>query len=628
MDRGNLRFVLLLSVYGLLSWAFSLRKFPSGVISKSRKVTVTSTLTTDIDIESSSIRKGSLTFYQEIRTVGKPPLLYLPGLDGQGVYSTESLKNLTKYFDVWRLSIDSNDRSRFIDIAIECRNFLKTFKEAPVLIGESFGGLLACYVSVISVKKPTQLVIVNPATSFDRTSWSSIGPLIANTGAAFPIVGAATLLVTAVEMEQFQRIGQPIMDRINSTETALLELNNMFALSKLITEKLPPETLNWRLSKWLGTGASLMSTKYSAITSPTLVIVGQNDRLLPSQSEGRRLQKRINSTTVEVLEFQDTGHAILDGSIDLASVLFNSRTFQPPQAPSVEVPYPSDEAITTLQNQVGPFIKSFSPVFLSRESGTPGQPSRVVRGIGAVPTGQAGRPVLLVGNHQLYGLDLSMLILEFLKERHTLVRGLAHPVIMGGSSNTGSLRVVLDRSGQVASPRFSAIPGVQFTNSGSSTNSNSGSNNNGPPQFVNRDEQGMREIFTRFGAVEVTPGNYYELLRRNETILLFPGGAKEAYHRKDEKNTLLWPEKTDFIRMAAAFDAIVVPFAAVGMADSVEMILDRDDLLQLPFVGKRVLEASQKVPQARPGGDDQFIAPITVPKLPSRNYFIFEEVRK
>jgi hypothetical protein len=182
-----------------------------------------------------------------------------------------------------------------------------------------------------------------------------------------------------------------------------------------------------------------------------------------------------------------------------------------------------------------------------------------------------------------------------------------------GRTNTGSLRVVMDRNGQPTT---------------TSNNNNNGVNSglNTEPQFVSSDVQGIREIFSRFGAVEVTPGNYYELLRRNETILLFPGGAKEAYHRKGEQNSLLWPDKTDFIRMAATFDALVVPFAAVGMSDSVEMVLDRDDLLQIPYFGKRVLAASQLIPQARPGGDDQFIAPIIVPKLPSRNYFIFEEV--
>jgi len=66
-----------------------------------------------------------------------------------------------------------------------------------------------------------------------------------------------------------------------------------------------------------------------------------------------------------------------------------------------------------------------------------------------------------------------------------------------------------------------------------------------------------------------------QLLRRNETVLLFPGGVKEAYHKKGENYKIFWPEnKVDFVRMAGLFDAIIVPFAAIGMADSFDIVLD------------------------------------------------------
>ena len=65
----------------------------------------------------------------------------------------------------------------------------------------------------------------------------------------------------------------------------------------------------------------------------------------------------------------------------------------------------------------------------------------------------------------------------------------------------------------------------------------------------------------------------------------------------------------------------------MGIYDSVNMILDSEDIIKLPFLGKNALESAKKIPQARPGGEDRFIAPVSVPGLPSRNYFIFEEVR-
>ena len=42
-----------------------------------------------------------------------------------------------------------------------------------------------------------------------------------------------------------------------------------------------------------------------------------------------------------------------------------------------------------------------------------------------MPSATSKRPVLLVGNHQLFGLDLPILIDAFLQERDVLVRGLA-----------------------------------------------------------------------------------------------------------------------------------------------------------------------------------------------------------
>ena len=56
------------------------------------------------------------------------------------------------------------------------------------------------------------------------------------------------------------------------------------------------------------------------------------------------------------------------------------------------------------------------------------------------------------------------------------------------------------------------------------------------------------ELFKRFGAVEVGGPNAYKLLANGETVLLFPGGVREAYHKKGEEFDLFWPEKPDFVR--------------------------------------------------------------------------------
>ena len=42
----------------------------------------------------------------------------------------------------------------------------------------------------------------------------------------------------------------------------------------------------------------------------------------------------------------------------------------------------------------------------------------------------------------------------------------------------------------------------------------------------------LSNVFESFGAVPVSPANFYALLEAGEAVLLFPGGARETYHRK------------------------------------------------------------------------------------------------
>lgn len=198
-----------------------------------------------------------------------------------------------------------------------------------------------------------------------------------------------------------------------------------------------------------------------------MIVIGGEDKILPSEEEGRRLlsiltdrsphckgrltiTRPIDSSlynvsffsdgkAVDLVEFPERGHSLLDGSFDLLSVMGATLTFQEfnltdggmdkakeelsssggyltsvstrPASPTTlpapspvhpvdpyEVVYPSKEDLALADRFVEPLWALTSPVFLSRD-----ETGRVVRGLGPVPTGQQGRPVLLVGNHQLLG---------------------------------------------------------------------------------------------------------------------------------------------------------------------------------------------------------------------------------
>ncbi len=51
-----------------------------------------------------------------------------------------------------------------------------------------------------------------------------------------------------------------------------------------------------------------------------------------------------------------------------------------------------------------------------------------------------------------------------------------------------------------------------------------------------------------------------------------PAAAPQAYKNREEAYTLLWPEKAEFVRMAAKFGATIVPFAAIGADEGVTQV--------------------------------------------------------
>lgn len=284
----------------------------------------------------------------------RQPLLFLPGLDGIGNYSASAVSKLNSVFDVWKMATIAEDRSSFMELAAIVIKAVEIFDEPVTLVGESFGGLLAAYVA-LRAKKGTigKLILINPATSFDKTNWNLVAPIIASTGIAFPLIGMSALLATAVDIAQIQRVGSKIASTMNTTESALKVMTSLFGAGKFLLDLIPAETLNWRIAKWFGAGITVMEGKYSQILTPTLILVGKNDRLLPSRAEGRRLKKEMTgSPIVEVKEF-DIGHALLeDEFIDFTSTILKSSVFAVPQEETLDCKMPTKDDMDEVDKQV------------------------------------------------------------------------------------------------------------------------------------------------------------------------------------------------------------------------------------------------------------------------------------
>ncbi|MBJ8346736.1 lysophospholipid acyltransferase family protein [Antrihabitans sp. YC2-6] len=99
---------------------------------------------------------------------------------------------------------------------------------------------------------------------------------------------------------------------------------------------------------------------------------------------------------------------------------------------------------------------------------------------------------------------------------------------------------------------------------------------------------GWRDLLTRMGAVEGTRDACREMLAAGEAVLVYPGGAREVAKRKNEKYQLIWKQRTGFARMAIEAGCPIVPFAAVGAEDSLDVVVDADSALYTPV--KKIVE--------------------------------------
>ena len=554
----------------------------------------------------------------------KPVAVYLPGLDGYGISAARNqFDDLATTFEFWRLTIAPEDRSSLGKVISKIVDFIQDISEEgtrPVtLIGESCGGLMASAVA-LQLKQREQstgkesslkgLVLVNPATSFDRTSWDTLVPILTSLKyldrsdpqdkdrlTPYGVLGSLILSSLIPDRDQQMKIidaiiNLPTLDipprSREQLETVLDATRQGFQETEF---RLPPELLQHRVEEWLTIGVPVISRRVAEIQVPTLVVAGQRDALMPSEEEAKRLVSVMPSA--KSLVVPDRGHFVLDDTVNLTEAILYSdidplewKVSKKKYDPILDWKLPDTEIVDeTIEKTLEPFIKAHSPVFFSTDKDT----GKRWRGLSKLP--EKTGPLLIVGNHQLFGADLRIVFYQLWREKEILARGLAHPVLFSMSNVTELQGKTPGLKRQIGNP-------------------------------FNGDYQS-------FGAVPVTPRNFYRLLQTNQTALLFPGGAKEAL-KPDASYPLYWPDKTDFVRVAAKLNATIVPISAIGMVESVNILLRSEDLLRIPFLGERTRNFTSSLSNARfdkPNEGQDLVPSIVAPGIPARNYFLFGRAR-
>ncbi|KAL7532795.1 hypothetical protein ACHAXR_004856 [Thalassiosira sp. AJA248-18] len=306
----------------------------------------------------------------------KPMLLYLPGFDGTILSPFLQFPSLGEEFDVRAMKVDMDDRSTFEELKEAVVEYL--LRECRggdgqangglgmvYLMGESFGGILATEVA-LELNRPTYteyvelqgLILVNPATSYLRSTLYELGPPIANVQSLPGVLSDVQYVFSLVTqlVPLFLDEGRAIQQLIAILSSKGLPsvVNNpqreaymgrvAFDLPKRL-KFMPKDTLKWRLEEWLEWGNGvfedrlemLQSTRNSDSSAPgdvdtysllkvsqelrTVIVVGELDLTLPSWEEANRLSSELfRNACMHVVP--GAGHAsTCGGSLNLIQLL-------------------------------------------------------------------------------------------------------------------------------------------------------------------------------------------------------------------------------------------------------------------------------------------------------------------
>ncbi len=234
-----------------------------------------------------------------------PLFVFLPGLDGTGQLLRSQTIGLTERFDVRCLAIPPDDLNNWEILTRETIELVETEiakgrPDRPVyLCGESFGGCLALKMILQAPHLFQRLILVNPASSFNRKpllSWGSqFVPWLPEFFQQWSLIGFLPFLASLERMRATDR--RELLDTIRMV---------------------PQRTSVWRLE--LLREFSVTEAELRSITQPTLLVGSATDRLLPSLSEVTYLAEMLPQAQVFVLP--NSGHAcLLEMDVNLYEIM-------------------------------------------------------------------------------------------------------------------------------------------------------------------------------------------------------------------------------------------------------------------------------------------------------------------
>ncbi|KAH0869733.1 hypothetical protein HID58_076755 [Brassica napus] len=514
-----------------------------------------------------------------VQAQGSPLLLFIPGIDGTGLGLIRQHKKLGELFDIWCLHIPARDRTSSKDLVKLIEQTVKSenhhFPNRPIyLVGESIGACLALDVAARNPNIDLVLILANPATHIHNLMSQPLSGMLNVLPDGIP-----TLLEEIFGFKQ----GGPLTETLEafSNEFSVhqiggMMLRDLFAVSAnlpTLSRIFSKDTLLWKLEMFKSAIASAKSN-ISAVRAESLILLSGRDQWMLNLEDIDRFSRRLPNCILR--KFNDSGpFLLLEDDVDLVTIIkctcFYRRGRSHDYISDYIMPTPYELRKQLEEHRL--LIYATSPVMLSTlENG------KIVRSLEGLPS---EGPVLYVGYHMILGFELPPMIAQLMKERNIQLRGLTHPIIF---MNKTIVHDILD------------------------------------PQIFDK--------YKITGGAPVSHANIYKLLSSKSHVLLYPGGVREALHRKGEEYKLFWPEQPEFVRVASKFGAKIVPFGVVGEDDICKIVLDSNDQRNIPILKELMEMATKEAGNLRKGheselGNQDFYLPGLVPKIPGRFYYYF-----
>lgn len=254
-----------------------------------------------------TVEPDSLTILEPTGVQPYQPLfVFVPGMDGTGALLSTQLAGLLPRFDIRCLVLPQDTDHGWDDLAKAIAQRIKgeltrgsNSNRDVYLCGESFGGCLALKVALHCPDYINRLILVNPASSFNRRVWTKWA---VETVRALP---APTYSMACSVLMPFLAN----LNRVDSTEQQTL-LNAMRSVGY--------DSAVHRV--FLLRDFDVTDEEYSQIQQSTLIVASRGDRLLPSKTEAERLARLIPNSTIHMLAH--SGHAcLLESEVNLHQIL-------------------------------------------------------------------------------------------------------------------------------------------------------------------------------------------------------------------------------------------------------------------------------------------------------------------